>query len=115
MADVLSQSLTIIRGADVNIVLSGDAADFAEDPTSWALQFSVAKNRGKTPVLTVTSITVAGSGPYTATIPLTRAETSALVREEYDWDVFRTDSNSVSIKAGGRLSVVAPCYPPVTV
>ena len=115
MADVLSQSLKIVRGEDVNIVLSGAAADFSEAPTSWALQFSISKNRGQTPVLTVTSITIAGSGPYTATIPLTRAQTSSLELEQYDWDVWRTNSGSVSIKAGGQLMVETPVYPPVTV
>lgn len=111
MADCLSQVLTIERGDDVSIQLSGAASDFSEAPTSWALQFSVAKQRGQTPVLTVTSITVSGSGPYVATIPLTRAQTALLTKDEYDWDLHRTNSGSVSIKAGGTLQILTAVYP----
>lgn len=107
----LGQELTIYRGNDISIVLSGT---FDSSPAAWSLQFSVARKRGKTPVLTVTSITVAGSGPYTATIPLTRAQTSLLVNDEYDFDLHRTDSGSVSVKANGRLLVKAPVYPPAS-
>lgn len=114
MADVLAQLWTIIRGDDINIVLTGAASDFSGDPTGWALQFSVAKNRGQTPVLTVTTpqITITGSGPYVATIPLTRAQTSLLTLEQYDADLHRTNAGSVSIKAQGTLQVSAPVYPP---
>ena len=109
--DVLGQTLTIGRGEDVSIVLSGP---FSEDPTSWTMQFSVAKQRGQTPVLTITSVTIAGgAGTYTATIPITRAQSSALLLDQFDWDLFRTNAGSVSVKAGGSLQVITPVYPPV--
>jgi hypothetical protein len=114
MADTLNQSLTIVRGNDISIVLSGASSDFASDPSAWAMQFSVARNRGQTPVLTITAITISGSGPYVATIPLTRAQTSLLALDQYDWDLHRTTSGSVSVKAGGALQVLAPVYPPAS-
>ena len=117
MADVLSQSLSIQRGSDVSIVLTGAASDFSQDPTLWSLQFSIAKNRGQTPIITVTTPTIAitGTGPYVATIPLTRAQTSALDRDEYDWDLWRTDPGLESPKAGGTLQIITPVFPPVAV
>jgi len=111
MADAFSQNLTIWRGADTEIQLTGAAADFSEAPTAWALSFDVSKNRGKTPDLTVTSITVTGSGPYVASIPLTRAQTAALVKDEYDWTLMRTDLGGVSPKANGKITVQTPVYP----
>lgn len=112
MPDVLGQTLSIERGADISIVLTGT---FAEDPTAWTLQFSVAKQRGQTPVLTVTSVTVTGTTPtYIATIPVTRAQSSLLALDEYDWDLWHTNSGSVSVKAGGTLQVLTPVYPPIT-
>jgi hypothetical protein len=115
MSDTTAQSLTLVRGDDIEIQFSGAAADFSEDPSAWALQFSVAKNRGQTPVLTVTSptITVTGTDPYVAHVPLTRAQSSLLTKEEYDWDLHRTDAGNVSTKAAGTLQVIAPVYPPL--
>ena len=113
MPDVLGQTLTIERGADTSIVLTGT---FTEDPTGWTMQFSVAKQRGQTPVLTITAVTIGGTTPtYTATIPITRAQSSALDLDEYDWDLWRTNAGSVSVKAGGSLQVLTPVYPPVSV
>lgn len=116
MADTNSQALTIYRGDAVSIVFTGASSDLVGTPTSWSLQFSVAKQRGKTPVLTVTTptITITGTGPYVATVPLTRAQTSLLLKDEFDWDLWRTDSGSESIKAGGTLQVITPVYPPVS-
>lgn len=111
MADVMGQSLTIVRGSDTEIVLTGATANFSESPTGWSLQLSIAKNRGQTPVLTVTAISITGGGPYVATIPLTRAQTALLTWDEYDFDLFRTDVGSVSPKAGGKLTVQTPVYP----
>jgi hypothetical protein len=114
MADTLGQSLSIERGDDISIVLTGT---FSEDPTGWSMQFSVAKQRGQTPVLTVTtpSIVIAGSaGTYTCTIPVTRAQSSLLLLDGFDWDLHRTNSGSVSVKAGGTLQVLTPVYPPVS-
>lgn len=112
MADVLDQTLTIERGDDVSIVLTGT---FDEDPTNWSLQFSAAKQRGQIPVITVStpSVIVSGTGgTYTATIPIARAQSSLLLLDEYDWDLHRIDTGSVSIKAGGSLQVLTPVYPP---
>lgn len=117
MADVLNQTLVIERGDDISIVLTGT---FTADPTSWSVQFSAAKQRGQVPVLIVSTATsppivISGStGTYTATIPVTRAQSSLLLLEEYDWDLHRIDSGSVSIKAGGSLQVLTPVYPPVS-
>lgn len=111
MADANSQTITLTRGEAINIVLTGT---FTSSPAAWALTFTVAPNRGGTAALTVSSpaITVTGSNPYVATIPLTRANTSLLTLDEYDWDLFRTDAGSECPKAGGTLQVLTPCYPP---
>lgn len=114
MPDVLGQTLTIERGADTSIVLTGT---FTEDPTGWAMQFSVAKQRGQAPSIVVVTpaIVIGGTGgTYTATIPITRAQASALDLDEYDWDLWRTNAGSVSVKAGGSLQVLTPVYPPVS-
>lgn len=111
--DVLGQTLTIERGEDVSIVLSGS---FSEDPTGWTMQFSVAKQRGQAPTVTVATpdIVIAGSaGTYTCTIPVTRAQSSTLLLDQFDWDLWRTNAGSVSVKAGGSLQVLTPVYPPV--
>lgn len=110
MADVLDQALSIVRGDDTTIVFTGT---FDSDPSAWTMQFSIARNRGETPIYTTTSVTIGGSaGTYTATVVLNRATTSDLELDEYDWDLHRTTSGSVSIKANGTISMITPVYPP---
>jgi hypothetical protein len=110
MADVASQILTIVRGNDISIVFTGTAADFASDPSAWTLSFTLAKNRGQTPVLTLVPV-VSGAGPYLATVTITRAQSSLLDLEEYDWSLTRTDASSVSLKANGTMTVLTSTYP----
>lgn len=103
------QTLTGYRGEDLSIVLTGEDDT---DPAAWALSFQVTTYPGQAVVRTVTAITVGGSGPYTLTVPLTRAQTSELTDARYAWDVWRTDAGGAVRLAGGWLLMNTPVYPP---
>ena len=100
MASAQAQEFASFHGEDVSIVLTGSDST---DPSAYTLVCTYAVAPGGTPVVTVSSITVGGSGPYTLTIPLTRAQTgTTLTREEYYADVWRTDSGSSKRLAGWK-------------
>lgn len=112
MADVNSQTWTSYHGSDVLIELLGPVG---EDPTGWDLAFTCAKYPQESPpTLTVTSPTVAVSGPdsdgrYTITIPLTRSQTGVTLSEDsYAADLWRTDTGNEYRLAGGTLALTPP-------
>lgn len=115
MAAALSQSFSITRGSDVSLVLTGEQST---DPTGWALALYVALSPTNPPdtgsvALTVSSgFTIGGSGPYTITVPLTRAQTSALTSDLYHFSLWRTDSGSNVRLAFGTLTVNDDVRPP---
>lgn len=101
-----SQTWTAYRGEDVSVVLTGEDST---DPTGWAMVVTISAYPAQSPVtLATTSVTVGGSGPYTLTFGLTRAQTSALVLGEYAVDLWRTDSGSNHRLAGGKLILLPP-------
>jgi hypothetical protein len=106
MSTPQAQSWRVYRGEDAEIVLTGEDDT---NPTGWALVFTISAYPTQTPVtLAVTDVTVGGAGPYTFTIPLTRAETSDLTADEYHADLWRTDSGNNVRLAGGRIKVLNP-------
>lgn len=105
-----SQSWSIYRGEDASIVLTGPAGT---NPTGWALLVTVKEYPEQTtPVLSLTSVAVGGSGPWTLTAALTRAQTGALPRASYVLDFWRTDTGSNVRLAGGTLAVLTPVRNP---
>ncbi len=105
-----TQSWSIYRGEDASVVLTGPAGT---NPTGWALLVTVKEYPEQSvPVLSTTSVVVGGSGPWTLTFSLSRAETSALTRPRYVLDLFRTDTGSNVRLAGGALDVLTPVRNP---
>lgn len=106
MANIQAQSWRVYRGEDADITLTGTDST---NPTGWAFVVTLSPSPGYSPVtLSTTSVTVGGSGPYTLTVSLTRAQTSTLTRGEYAIDFWRTDSGNAERLAGGRLFVDTP-------
>jgi hypothetical protein len=96
-----SQIWSVPHGADGEIVLTGDDNT---NPTGWAMKFTVAATQGGTPLVEVTAITVGGAGPYTLTVPLSRAQTgTTLTADKYFADLWRTDVGSNRPLASGQL------------
>lgn len=105
-----NQSWAIYRGEDASVVLTGPAGT---NPTGWALVVTVKEYPEQTtPVLSTTTVTVGGSGPWTLTFGFTRAQTSALTRASYVLDTWRTDTGSNIRLAGGTLAVLTPVRNP---
>ena len=107
-ADTQAQSLSAFHGEDVSIVLTGEDNT---NPTAYAMAFTLSRSPSQSVLLTITqaSMTVAGSGPYTISIPLTRAQTgTTLTVDKYWWDLWRTDSGSNKRLAGGTLELHPP-------
>jgi hypothetical protein len=104
-----SQSFSVYRGEDASVVLTG--ADNT-NPTGWALLVTVKEFPETAVVLSTTSVTVGGSGPYTLTFSFTRAQTSALPKAVYAIDIWRTDTGSNVRLAGGKLNVLTPVRSP---
>ncbi len=108
MPDVNAQVWAMYRGEARSIALTGTDNT---NPTAWTLVTTLAIQPGGTPVLSITP-TVSGTGPYVITTPFTRAQTSALTRNLYYLDVWRTDPADPERLAGGTLSILTPEYPP---
>jgi hypothetical protein len=109
---VANQEWTITRGEDASLVLTGPAG---VDPTGWTLLFTVAASPGATPIDlpgTDPVVTVGGSGPWTLTVAVTRAQTSAMTFEKGYWDVWRTDGGFAAPLASGTLNVETPVRAP---
>lgn len=110
------QNWTAYHGDDLTIVLTGEDNT---NPTAYAM--SAYFNQGPlavggTATLTVSTptITVAGSGPYTITIPLSRAQTGTTLAsyDRWDFELRRTDSGSNKHLAAGRLTLLDGTAPP---
>jgi hypothetical protein len=100
-----TQAWSVYRGEDAAIVLTGEDST---NPSAWAIVATVSTYPAQSPVGLEITPSVGGSGPYTLTIALTRAQTSALTGGEYVLDVFRTNAGSSTRLAGGKLSVLTP-------
>lgn len=101
-----TQTWIIYRGEDASIVLTGEDNT---NPTGWTFLVTWSVYPGQSPITgSTTSVTVAGSGPYTLTFSFTRAVTSALTQPQYHLDVWRTDSGSNVRLAGGVMSLEVP-------
>ena len=108
MADTQAQRFEGTHGEAINIVLTGEDNT---NPTGYTLAFTVKAYPGASAnILQLTSgMTVAGSGPYTITIPLTRAHTgTTITQHETYWDLWRTDSGSEKCLAAGVLTLKTP-------
>lgn len=113
MTDVNDQTVKVYRGEVRELQF---AAEEATGITGWTLSFQVRTTDSATPVLTLTTtggeidITDDADGDFTVT--LTRSQTAALTRQEYQYDVWRSDSGYHRRLAGGKLLVLKPVYPP---
>jgi hypothetical protein len=109
---VTCQEWTLTRGEAASLVLTGPAG---VDPTGWTLLFTAASALGATPIDfagTDPVVTVGGSGPWTLTVPLTRAHSSELTFDRGYWDIWRIDAGFEAPLASGTLIVKTPVRPP---
>ncbi len=110
--NVNSQVLWCYRGEDVEFNFTNLTAT---DITTFTLAFTISDYPGQDPVvLTVPNADIviddAEAGSFT--VPLTRAQTSALTNSDFYWDVFKTNSGGVERLAGGQFTVYTPEYLP---
>lgn len=116
-ADTQAQEWVGYHGEDMSIVLTGEDNT---NPSGYALAFVIAEYPGGSALLTITqsSMTFGGSGPYTITIPLTRAQTGTTLAYttypdgKFTADLWRTDSGSNQRLAGGKLTLLRPVRSP---
>jgi hypothetical protein len=110
-ADTQAQTWVAFAGEDIAIVLTGEDNT---NPSAYAMAFTVARfpiSQGGSALVTVTqaSMTIAGSGPYTISIPITRLQSgTTLGAGEWVADLWRTDSGSNKRLAGGKLQLIPP-------
>jgi hypothetical protein len=106
------------HGEDIAIVFTGEDNT---NPTAFAMTLTV--KRAKSDVsailaITQASMTVAGSGPYTISVPLTRAQTGTTLSPTtypsgvFHVDLWRTDSGSNQCLASGKLKLKVPARSP---
>jgi hypothetical protein len=103
-----TQVLSCWRGEDVTYEFSPLTAT---DITGWTLAFTVSDYPGADPVtLTIpnASITKTDATAGEFSVPLTRAQTSALTNAEYSFDIWRINSGSYERLAGGQLVINTP-------
>lgn len=106
MANPQEQSWVIYRGEDIEITLTGEDNT---NPSSYTMVATWSAYDQQDPITSsTTSITVGGSGPYTLTVPFTRAQTSAMTANTYRIDVWRTNSGANTRMAGGTIYVLSP-------
>lgn len=107
-----NQTWTIYRGEDVTFTLTGEDNT---NPSAWTLLVSLSNGPGAAIVLSTTSVTVAGAGPYTLTFSFTRAQTSLLTKSQYWMDAWRTSDSGSNIRlAGGVVDIETPVRLPAT-
>lgn len=97
-------------GEDADFVLRGSTQ---EDPTNWAVKFTVIPQDGTTASVTSPTITRTVSGtaaPYVCafTIPLSHAQTELFEAGSAEFQFERTDSGSKTILADGTIDVLTP-------
>jgi hypothetical protein len=106
---VVNQKIAIDRGQDFAIEAVGDDAT---NPSTWTLLFTLVSYRGNTTAAFSTSgVAVSGpneDGSYTLIVTMTRAQTLLLLRPEYYWDFWRTDTGSNIPLASGTMVVNTP-------
>jgi hypothetical protein len=114
---VFDQSWERFHGEDIAIVFTGEDNT---NPTAYAMTLTVARSKGGAALVTVTqgSMTIAGSGPYTISVPLTRAQTGTTLSPTtypsgvFHVDLWRTDSGSSVCLASGTLKLKDPVRAP---
>lgn len=101
------------HGEDINIVFTGEDNT---NPTAFAMTLTVSRTPRGSVLVSVTqaSMTIGGSGPYTITVPLTRAQTGTTLSPVtypngvFHVDLWRTDSGSNVCLASGKLTLKDP-------
>ncbi len=111
--NVNAQVLWCYRGEDVEFNFTNLTA---VNISAFTFAFTLSDYPGQSPVvLTIPNadfvIDNAATGAFT--VPLTRAQTSALLNADYSWDCWRIDSGSAERLAGGQFTVYTPEYLPI--
>jgi hypothetical protein len=106
MHDAQNQRAEMFHGGDYDLVFVGLTQT---NPTAFAMKLTFSLQPYGSPywaaVLEIaqTSMQVSGTGPYTITVPVTRAQTgTVLTKGAYYADLWRTDSGS-SVRLAGVL------------
>jgi len=113
MADTNAQVWVGYHGDDVPYTAVGEDDT---DPSGFSLLLTVGAYPGGPALVSLTqsSMTITGSGPYTITWQLTRAQTgTTLAHASYPtgifyWELSRQDSGHHERLAGGKLVLLVP-------
>ncbi len=111
--NVNSQVLWCYRGEDVEFNFTNLTAT---NIGAFTFAFTISDYPGQSPVvLTVPNedITIDNVDTGAFTVPLTRAQTSALLDTDYYWDAWAIQPGGAQRLAGGRFTVYKPEYLPV--